>query len=197
MITVSRHNRQGLVSFNVTISFLGDIFPEQLDGDKIVEHQHSQHKTLTRIRGLLYHQVRMRINRNHGTKIQPATPQRRLLLSVMKEAKVHLDAKELYRRASERDPCISLATVYRNLRLFKEQGLLNERHLGQARCYYAMKQLGEHQYLVCAACGQVIEFESPLIRKLIAEVQHKNNFSVAKIELYLEGHCHKCKEEKI
>jgi len=151
---------------------------------------------LTRIKGLLYHYVRMRINRNHETKIHPSTPQRKLLFDVIQEAGKHLDAKELYRRASERDPSISLATVYRNLRLFKEQGLVDERHLGQARCYYAMKQLGEHQYLVCAACGKVIEFESPLIRKLIAEVQHKNNFFVTKIELYLEGHCRKCKEEK-
>jgi len=129
-------------------------------------------------------------------KARPVTPQRRLLLSIMREAGSHLDAKELYRRASERDPNISLATVYRNLRLFKEQGLINERHLGQARCYYEMKRLGEHQHLVCEACGQVIEFESPLIRKLVAEVQRKNNFFVTKVELYLEGQCHKCKERK-
>jgi len=127
-------------------------------------------------------------------KATPVTPQRRLLLSIMREAGRHLDAKEVYRRASERDPNISLATVYRNLRVFEKQGLINERHLGQARCYYEMKRLGEHQHLVCEACGQVIEFESPLIRKLVAEVQRKNNFSVTKVELYLEGHCHKCKE---
>jgi len=127
-------------------------------------------------------------------KATPVTPQRRLLLSIMREAGRHLDAKEVYRRASERDPNISLATVYRNLRVFEKQGLLNERHLGQARCYYEMKRSGEHQHLVCEACGQVIEFESPLIRKLVAEVQRKNNFSVTKVELYLEGHCHKCKE---
>ena len=139
----------------------------------------------------------MRINRNNGQiKAKPVTPQRRLLLSVMQEAGRHLDAKELYRRASERDPNISLATVYRNLRVFEEQGLIDERHLGQTRCYYEMKHLGEHQHLVCQACGQVIEFESSLIRKLVAEVQRKNNFSVTKVELYLEGHCHKCKEEK-
>ena len=138
----------------------------------------------------------MKINRNRGTKIRPDTSQRRLLFGVMQEAEKHLDAKELYRRAGERDPSISLATVYRNLRLFKEQGLINERHLGQARCYYEMKRLGEHQHLVCEACGQVIEFESPLIRKLVAEVQRKNKFSVTKVELYLEGYCHKCKEEK-
>jgi Fur family ferric uptake transcriptional regulator len=139
----------------------------------------------------------MRINRNHREiKTAPVTPQRSLLLSVIQEADRHLDAKELYRRASERDPNISLATVYRNLHIFEKQGLINERHLGQARCYYEMKRLGEHQHLVCEACGKVIEFESPLIRKLVAEVQRKNNFSVTKVELYLEGHCHKCKEEK-
>jgi Fur family ferric uptake transcriptional regulator len=139
----------------------------------------------------------MRINRKQGEmKAKPVTSQRRLLLSVMRDAEKHLDAKELYRRASERNPNVSLATVYRNLRLFTEQGLINERHLGQAHCYYEMKRLGEHQHLVCEACGQVIEFESPLIHKLVAEVQRKNNFSVTRVELYLEGHCHKCKEKK-
>jgi Fe2+ or Zn2+ uptake regulation protein len=139
----------------------------------------------------------MRINHNREEiKAMPVTPQRKLLLGIMREAGKHLDAKEVYRRASERDPNISLATVYRNLRVFEKQGLINERHLGQARCYYEMKRLGEHQHLVCEACGQVIEFESSLIRKLVAEVQRKNNFSVTKVELYLQGHCPKCREGK-
>jgi Fe2+ or Zn2+ uptake regulation protein len=141
--------------------------------------------------------MRMRINHNQEARVKatPVTPQRRLLLSIMREAGRHLDAKEVYRRASERDPNISLATVYRNLRVFEKQGLINERHLGQARCYYEMKRLGEHQHLVCEACGQVIEFESPLLRKLVTEVQRKSNFSVTKVEVYLKGYCHKCKEE--
>jgi Fur family ferric uptake transcriptional regulator len=139
----------------------------------------------------------MRINHNQEEiKATPVTPQRRLLMSIMREAGRHLDAKELYRLASERDPNISLATVYRNLRVFDKQGLINERRLRLGRCYYEVKRSGEHQHLVCEACGQVIEFESPLIRKLVAEVQRKNNFSVTKVELYLEGHCHKCKDEK-
>jgi Fur family ferric uptake transcriptional regulator len=139
----------------------------------------------------------MIINRKYEEmKGRPLTPQRRLLLGVMQEAGRHLDAKELYRRASERDASISLATVYRNLHLFKEQGLINERHLGQARCFYEMKHLGEHQHLVCESCGQVIEFQSPLLNKLIDEVQRRNKFSITKVELYLEGYCHKCKEDK-
>jgi len=138
----------------------------------------------------------MQINRNYKQrKITPVTAQRSLLLSIIRQAGMHLDAKELYRRASKKDANISLATVYRNLHLFKERGLIDERHLGQTRCYYEMKRLGEHQHLVCQGCRQVIEFESPLIRKLIAEVQRKNDFSVTKVELYLEGYCHKCKEK--
>lgn len=139
----------------------------------------------------------MQINRNHGQmNIHPVTPQRRLLFKIMQEAGTHLDAKEVYRRASEKDASISLATVYRNLRLFKEQGLVDERHLGQMCCYYEMKHAKEHQHLVCRGCGQIIEFESPLIHKLLTEIQGKNDFSVTRVELCLEGYCHKCKEEK-
>ena len=137
----------------------------------------------------------MKINRTHQQAgARPVTVQRRLLLSVMKEAGTHLDARELYHRASEENSKISLATVYRNLRLFKEQGLIEEKHLGQMRCYYEIRRGAEHQHLVCRACGQVIEFESPLIRELVAEVQRKNEFSVTRVELYLEGYCNKCNE---
>ena len=137
----------------------------------------------------------MKLNRTQEQAgARPVTLQRRLLLSVMKEAGTHLDAKELYRRASEWNTNISLATVYRNLRLFKEQGLIEEKHLGQMRCYYEIRRGAEHQHLVCRACGQVIEFESPLIRELVAQVQRKHDFSVTRVELYLEGYCNKCNE---
>lgn len=138
----------------------------------------------------------MRINRNNLSNIHPLTSQRRLLFSTIREAGTHLDAKELYRRATEKGASISLATVYRSLRLFKEQGLIEERHLGQMCCRYQVKRSREHQHLVCRGCGRVIGFESPLISELVAEIQHKKDFCVTKIELYLEGYCHKCKEER-
>ena len=137
----------------------------------------------------------MQINRNQ-LKAKPVTPQRKLLLSVIQEAGRHLDAKELYHRASERDASISLATVYRNLRFFEEQGLIDERHFGHTRCCcYEMKRSGEHYHLVCRGCGHVIEFESPLIHKLVEEVQRKSDFYVTRVELCLEGYCHECREE--
>ena len=107
-----------------------------------------------------------------------------------------MDAKEIFRRASEKNASISLATVYRNLHLFKEYGLIDQKHFGQVRCSYEVKRSNEHQHLLCQGCGQVIEFESSLIRKLAAEVERKNNFYVSKVDLYLEGYCFKCKEQK-
>ncbi|MEA3298221.1 MAG: transcriptional repressor [Chloroflexota bacterium] len=130
-----------------------------------------------------------------AANIHPVTPQRKLLLSVIQEAKGLLDAKELYRRANKRNASISLATVYRNLRFFKEQALIDERRFGHTRSYcYEMKRSGEHYHLVCHGCGHVIEFDSPLIHKLVAEIRRKNNFDVTGVELCLEGYCHDCKK---
>ena len=70
----------------------------------------------------------------------PVTAQRRLLFDLIREAGGHMDAKEIYRRASSKYESISLATVYRNLHLFKKLGLVDERRLGQVRCYYGIKR---------------------------------------------------------
>ncbi len=121
------------------------------------------------------------------------TPQRRLLLDILSETDSHLDAKELYRRAIEADRQISLATVYRNLRLFKELGLVGEIRLDDVHCFYEIKRSSEHYHLVCTACGQVIEFESPLVARLVAEVERNCGFHAQRAVLHLEGQCGNCK----
>jgi len=140
----------------------------------------------------------MRLNRNRQNHLQGhlLTNQRRLLLELIRQAEGHIDAKELYRRASARDESISPATVYRSLNLFKQLGLVDERRLGKMRCYYEVKQPAEHQHLVCRGCGKVIEFKSPLIRRLVDKVQHEHGFKVTKAELYLEGYCLECDEKE-
>lgn len=138
--------------------------------------------------------MRMRIDRKQmaSMKERPSTPQRRLLLDTLHEAKGHLDARELYRRAMEKDSHISLATVYRNLQLFKELGIVEERRLDEVHCYYEIRRATEHYHMVCLACGRVMEFESPLVSDLVAEVQRNSDFEVTKAVLYLEGYCPKC-----
>jgi len=125
----------------------------------------------------------------------PVTAQRRLLLDLIREVGGYINAKEIYRRASSRDESISLATVYRGLRLFKELGLVDEIRLGELGCYYEIKQSVEHQHMVCKYCGKVIEFESPKIGKLVDKVRRAYSFNVTKAELYLEGYCQECKKK--
>jgi Fur family ferric uptake transcriptional regulator len=124
------------------------------------------------------------------------TAQRRLLLELLRQAEGHIDAKELYRRASDRDDSIGPATVYRSLNLFKELGIVDERRLGKVRCYYEMKQSPEHQHLVCQGCGKVVEFRNPLIGQLIKAVRQEHGFKITKAELYLEGCCPECEEKE-
>ena len=141
--------------------------------------------------------MEMELNNRQTSQMQghPLTTQRRLLLELLRDAEVHIDAKELYRRASARDESISPATVYRSLNLFKELGLVDEMRLGKIRCYYEVKQSPEHQHLVCQGCGKVIEFRNAYFDKLIKAVEREHGFNITKAELYLEGYCPECDEK--
>jgi Fur family ferric uptake transcriptional regulator len=124
------------------------------------------------------------------------TAQRRLLLELIRDSEGHLDAKELYQRARARDKSIGPATVYRNLNLFKQLGLIDERRLGKVCCYYEIKKSSEHHHLVCQKCGKIIEFQNPYFQQLIETVQREQGFKVTKAELCLEGYCEHCEQEK-
>ena len=136
------------------------------------------------------------MSRNLKKESWHSTSQRKLVLDVLQEAGKHVDAKEIYLRASAKDPGISMATVYRSLNLFKNAGIVDERHIGELHCFYEIKREGEHQHLICKGCGQIIDIESPLLKKLLSDIQHKSNFRITKAELYLEGYCDKCRDRK-
>jgi Fe2+ or Zn2+ uptake regulation protein len=104
------------------------------------------------------------------------------------EEKGHIDAKELYRRAAERDASISTATVYRSLNLFKHLGLIDEKRLGQGSCTYEIKKEQPHQHLVCRECGKIFDFECPL-SEVVKRVRQEQGFVVTRAEVYLEGYC--------
>jgi len=85
------------------------------------------------------------------------TNQRALLLGLIREGKGHLDADELYRRAREKQPRLSLSTVYRTLQLLKKLSLVEELHFDETHHHYEVKPSDEHHHLVCLGCGKVIE----------------------------------------
>jgi Fur family ferric uptake transcriptional regulator len=123
------------------------------------------------------------------------TKHRQLLLDILKEADGHLGAKEIFKKALEHDFSISLATVYRNLQLFEELGLVNGKRLDKTHCWYELKRSGDHCDVICTACGNIIEFESPTINRLVEEIEGNAHFNVTKAVLYLEGNCKRCKEQ--
>jgi Fur family ferric uptake transcriptional regulator len=118
------------------------------------------------------------------------TGQRILILSIMREG--HRDAGEIYKLAAEKQPRISLSTVYRTIRRLKEMGLVEELHFSEAHHHYEMSPQTCH--LVCRECGRVIEFNyklSPALKKRIAK---ENNFSVSGGEIELTGLCSECQK---
>jgi Fur family ferric uptake transcriptional regulator len=138
----------------------------------------------------------MRINRNYSAEMRghPQTRQRQMLLEIIRTADRHIDAKELFKLAVNQDNSISTATVYRSLKLFKELDLIDEKRLGQARCYYEIKHSSQHQHLVCSKCGKVVDFDCPL-NEMIKKVKCDKGFIVTKAEVFLEGYCSECSQE--
>ncbi|MBE1236796.1 transcriptional repressor [Phaeovibrio sulfidiphilus] len=116
------------------------------------------------------------------------TEQRRVIARVFAEAKDHPDVEEVYRRASLLDDRISIATVYRTVRLFEEAGVL-ERHDfrdGRAR-YEKISDEGQHDHLIDVKTGKIIEFQSDEIDRIRKEIAEKMGFRLIGHTLALYG----------
>jgi Fur family ferric uptake transcriptional regulator len=120
------------------------------------------------------------------------TSQRRLILEVLEESAVHLDAETLFVRARARDPEISLATVYRTLAVFKEMGLVEEHALGEEHGHFEAARNGPHYHFVCLGCGEVIEFDAPSMAQVVQEVSEQEGVCVTDVDLRLSGYCARC-----
>lgn len=121
-----------------------------------------------------------------------ATNQRSLILEIIRQGKGHQDADEIYRRARQKEPRLSLSTVYRNLLKFKRQGLVEELHFDENHHHYEVKASAEHHHLKCLGCGRVIEFDYPLSDHITANVAQAKGFKVTEAEVNLSGYCARC-----
>jgi Fe2+ or Zn2+ uptake regulation protein len=122
------------------------------------------------------------------------TSQRRLLLEVLSDCQAHLDAEAIYELAKKRDPNISLATVYRTLKMLKEVGLVEERILDQEGQKHHYEITAEaHYHFTCLGCGRVIEFESPLIERAGRELAEGLDLEILHTRVHLDGYCPACR----
>ena len=114
------------------------------------------------------------------------TDQRRIIAEVLEEAQDHPHVETLYARASERDPNISLATVYRTVKLFEEAGILEKHEFGDGRARYEDADRDHHDHLIDIATGEVIEFVDPEIEALQEKIADRLGFDLKghRLELY-------------
>ncbi|MEZ5920847.1 MAG: Fur family transcriptional regulator [Parvularculaceae bacterium] len=114
------------------------------------------------------------------------TEQRRIITRVLSQAEDHPDVEEIHRRASEIDPKISIATVYRTMRLFEESGVVERHDFQNGRSRYEEATDDHHDHLIDLKSGEVIEFvnqEIEALQRRIAE-QHGYKLVAHKLELY-------------
>lgn len=114
------------------------------------------------------------------------TDQRRTIAGVLQDAVDHPDVEELYNRASAVDPRISLATVYRTVKLFEETGILEKHEFGDGRARYEAADREHHDHLIDVHSGEVIEFVDPEIEALQERIAQKLGYRLMghRLELY-------------
>lgn len=123
------------------------------------------------------------------------TSQRRLILGVLEESGGHFDAETLFVEARDRDPDISLATVYRTLAVLKEMGLVEEHRLGEEHGHYEAVQGKPHYHFTCLECGRVIEFDTPLVARIERELSEREGVRITSTHLHVSGYCAQCQDE--
>jgi Fur family ferric uptake transcriptional regulator len=114
------------------------------------------------------------------------TDQRRIVARVLSTAKDHPDVEELYRRAHAEDPHISIATVYRTVRLFEEAGIIERHDFRDGRSRYEEMPDIHHDHLIDMRTGRVIEFVDEDIEKLQQAIAKRLGFRLIdhRLELY-------------
>ncbi|SEN04388.1 manganese uptake regulator, Fur family [Pseudorhodobacter antarcticus] len=114
------------------------------------------------------------------------TDQRRIVARVIGDADDHPDVEELYNRAAAIDPRISLATVYRTVKLFEEAGILERHEFGDGRARYEDAERDHHDHLIDMHSGEVIEFVDPEIEALQERIAARLGYTLKghRLELY-------------
>ena len=112
------------------------------------------------------------------------TDQRRVIAQVMSESSDHPDVDELYNRVSKIDPKISIATVYRTVKLFEESGILMKHDFKDGKARYELND--DHNHLIDIKTGNIIEFTNEEIEKIQKKIAEKHGYKLvdSKLELY-------------
>ncbi|WP_144098120.1 Fur family transcriptional regulator [Croceicoccus sediminis] len=114
------------------------------------------------------------------------TDQRRVIARVLSDSEDHPDVELVHSRAAEIDPRISIATVYRTVRLFEEAGILDRHDFGDGRARYEAAPEAHHDHLIDVETGKVVEFVDPELEALQRQIAERLGFRLVdhRMELY-------------
>ena len=115
------------------------------------------------------------------------TEQRRVIARVLSEASDHPDVDSLHARASAIDPGISIATVYRTVRLFEEAGILDRHDFGDGRARYEAAPEAHHDHMIDVESGKVIEFVDPELEALQRQIAERLGYRLVDHRMELFG----------
>ncbi|MCX6090949.1 MAG: transcriptional repressor [Candidatus Atribacteria bacterium] len=127
------------------------------------------------------------------------TSSRQAIMEVFEEEKKHLSAEEVYDSLKGKNQKVGIATVYRNLDLLTQMGILHRVYFGDGLEHYEITRKPiHHHHLVCNKCGSVIDYselieESEFISKLEQELNTRYNFKIESHQMYFYGLCKKCR----
>ncbi|MCT2399645.1 Fur family transcriptional regulator [Novosphingobium mangrovi (ex Huang et al. 2023)] len=115
------------------------------------------------------------------------TEQRRVIAKVLSDSTDHPDVEKLHERASAIDPGISIATVYRTVRLFEEAGILDRHDFGDGRARYEAAPEAHHDHMIDVETGAVIEFVDPELEALQRQIAERLGFRLVDHRMELFG----------
>jgi Fur family transcriptional regulator, ferric uptake regulator len=123
------------------------------------------------------------------------TRQRKILLDLIDQSGLHLDAERLYQLARQTDPKINRVTVYRTLKLLKAGGLVDEldlMHHDGDQHYYETRLKQEHAHVICLRCGKIEEFFGDLLQKMRDQIESHFGFKIVLARTEVGGYCSHC-----
>ncbi len=126
----------------------------------------------------------------HGLK---STRQRTMIVETFFETEGHLSVEELWDKVRGADARVSVATVYRTMKLLSESGLAHARNFGDGQTRYeAAVGRHHHDHLICTNCGTIVEFENDRIEAMQDAVARRHGFKVTSHKMELYGLCKNC-----
>ena len=131
-------------------------------------------------------------------KAYKTTEPRRVLIEFLDDDKnKHLSCDEIYDRISKDYPNMGIATIYRNMQLFEELGIVTKLTLDDGISRYELanleKDVHQHHHLVCLNCNKLIEVKEDLLGALEVEIEQEHDFKIVDHDLKFYGYCSKCK----